>query len=164
MTPDAISERDIREWIAELEAYPGKLRAAVSGLSDDQLETPYRPGGWTLRQVVHHVPDSHMNAYIRFKLALTEENPVIRPYQEALWAETGEARSGAVAMSLDLLEHLHRRWANLLRTIPPEAFKRTYYHPEDQRTYALETVLAMYIWHGRHHLAHITGTIARNGW
>ncbi|HEY0897349.1 MAG TPA: putative metal-dependent hydrolase, partial [Sphingobacteriaceae bacterium] len=162
--PEVISPADIRVWISELERLPERLRAAVSGLSPRQLGTPYRPGGWTLRQVVHHLPDSHMNAYIRFKLALTEDNPVIRPYREDLWAETGEAREGDVLVSLDLLESLHRRWVRLLGTISPEGFRRTYYHPEAQQTYRLDTVLGLYAWHGTHHLAHITNTIRRQGW
>ncbi len=162
--PEVISPADIRAWIAELENLPERLRAAVSGLSAGQLDTSYRPRGWTLRQVVHHLPDSHMNAYIRFRLALTEDNPVIRPYREDLWAETGDARDGAVQVSLDLLECVHRRWTSLLGTMSPESFRRTYYHPENQQTYRLDAVLALYAWHGAHHLAHITGTIRRQGW
>lgn len=162
--PEVFSEVDNLDRIAEIERFPGELAEAVAGLSADQLDTAYRPGGWTLRQVVHHLPDSHLNAYARFKLALTEDNPVIRPYREDLWAETAEAREGEVQLSLDLLGGLHRRWAALLRSLSPADFGRTFYHPENLKTFRLDTVLALYVWHCRHHLAQITGTALRHGW
>lgn len=145
-------------------ALPVKIRAAVNNLSDEQLDTPYREGGWTLRQVVHHLPDSHMNAYIRFKLALTEDNPAIRIYHEDRWAECGEARSGPVSDSLDLLESLHKRWVSFLRTFSKDDFLRTYFHPQHQKNFVLAEVLAMYVWHGEHHLAHIMKTKKARGW
>lgn len=162
--PKEIGASQIGDWIEQLNLFPAKLRAAVAVLTDEQMDTPYRPGGWTLRQVVHHLPDSHLNAYLRFKLALTEDNPVIKPYYEDRWAETAEAKNGPVAMSLDLLGALHNRWVALLRTVAPGQFKRTYFHPENNKTYALDVVLALYVWHGEHHLAHITETVKRHNW
>jgi hypothetical protein len=150
-------------FIEQIEAAPAALRQAVEGLTDRQLDTPYRDGGWTLRQVVHHLPDSHMNGYIRFKLALTEDEPTIRPYAEALWAELSEARSGPIALSLDLLDAVHRRWVAFLRSLAPDAFDRTYRHPQTG-VHSLGRALALYAWHGRHHVAHITSLRAREGW
>lgn len=161
---EPVEEQDYPALIDQLEALPGKLRAAVAGLTDEQLDTPYREGGWTLRQVVHHLPDSHLNAYTRFKLAITEDTPVIRPYEEALWAECAEAKYGPVNDSLDLLGSLHRRWVSFLRTLKPGDFKREYYHPAQKKNNALSTVLGMYVWHGKHHLAHITTTKEAKGW
>jgi hypothetical protein len=149
------------ERIADL---PAKLKAAVSGLSYEQLNTAYRDGGWTLRQVVHHLPDSHMNAYVRFKLALTEDNPAIRPYNEGAWAECEEAKNGDIQVSLDLLDSLHKRWISFLRTLKDEDFERTYFHPANNNEVKLKDVVSMYAWHGDHHLAHITTTIERNKW
>jgi DinB superfamily len=153
---------EIAEFIEILEQLPSQMRTAVEGLSDSQLETPYRPDGWTLRQVVHHVPDSHMNSFVRFKLALTEENPTIKPYNEAAWALLSDS-SLPVQISLDLLEALHARWVILLRSIKPEDWKHTFNHPENGPM-TLEYALALYAWHSRHHLAHITGTRERMGW
>jgi uncharacterized damage-inducible protein DinB len=153
---------EIIEFIGVLEQLPSQMRAAVTGLSDEQLEIPYREGGWTLRQVVHHVPDSHMNSYVRFKLALTEENPTIKPYDEAVWASLSDS-SLPVQISLDLLEALHVRWVILLRAIKPQDWKRTFNHPQNG-SMSLEYALALYAWHSRHHLAHITQTRARMGW
>lgn len=151
-------------FIDRIAALPGNLRSETENLDDLQLDTPYREGGWTLRQVVHHLPDSHVNAYIRFKLAIAEENPTIRPYQEDQWAECEEAKYGPVANSLDLLDSLHRRWVSFLRNLNPQDYARTYYHPEQKRNYALKEVLSMYVWHGEHHLAHITETKKFRGW
>ena len=164
VAPDKVDDEHIQEWIGELAGFPQRFRETVSALNDEQLDTPYRPGGWTLRQVVHHVPDSHMNAYIRFKLAVTESEPEIRPYHEELWAETGEAKLGPVGMSLDLLESLHVRWAAFLRTLTPDQFSRTFFHPASQKLYRLDEVLAFYIWHGNHHLGHLTQTIRERNW
>jgi hypothetical protein len=133
---------------------PARFRSLVAGLSDEQLDTPYRPGGWTVRQVVHHVPDSHMNAYIRMKLACTEEMPTIRTYEEDRWAELPEAKSGPVEISLALLEALHRRWVAFLRALPDADFRRTYAHPE-LGTVSIDGAVAIYEWHCRHHAAHI---------
>lgn len=158
LTPD---ERDAMiEQIAET---PRKMREAVAGLTPQQLETPYRDGGWTLRQVVHHVPDSHMNSYVRFKLALTETSPTIRPYDEARWAELADSVDTPLETSMTLLESLHDRWVRLLRAMPAEDFQRTLNHPENGQM-TLDAMLALYAWHGRHHVAHITTTRTRNGW
>jgi hypothetical protein len=149
--------------IDEIERLPNELRAAVAGLSDAQLDTPYRDGGWTVRQVVHHVPDSHVNAYVRFKLALTEDTPRIKPYEEARWAELPDTRL-PVAPSLALLDALHVRWVALLRALSPDDFaRRAYDHPENGVT-PLRAALGLYAWHGKHHTAHITGLRERNGW
>lgn len=142
-------------WIRQIAETPAALRAAVAGLSEDQLDTPYRPGGWTVRQVVHHVPDSHMNAYVRFKWALTEDNPTIKPYQEAAWAELADTRLAPVAVSLDLLEAIHRRWLVLLEAMPPEEFARPLTHPVNGPM-TVDRLLQIYAWHGRHHVAHVT--------
>jgi uncharacterized damage-inducible protein DinB len=149
--------------IEAIRAAPSKLRAAVAGLSDEQLDTPYRDGGWTVRQVVHHVVDSHLNAYVRCRLALTEENPTIKPYQEKLWAELPDARDLPVEVSLDILTALHARWVALLERLSAEQFRRPFRHPEsgDQ---TIDTMLEVYGWHGAHHEAHITGLRARRSW
>lgn len=139
------------------------MRAAVQGLSPQQLDTRYRPQGWTVRQVVHHVPDSHMNAYIRFKLALTEDAPTIKTYHEDLWAELADSRSTPVETSLTLLETLHERWVALLRSLKDEDWKRSFRHPE-LGPMPLDANLALYAWHGAHHTAHITTLRQRNGW
>lgn len=158
------TERTRRESIETLRTLPAALRAAVAGLDDAQLDTPYRDGGWTLRQVVHHIPDSHLNAYIRFRLALTEEHPTIRPYEEAAWAELPDAKQGPVAASLTLLESLHERWVALLESLTPDDYARTLYHPEQKRDMTLDDLLQLYAWHSRHHLAHVTGLRERQGW
>ena len=142
---------------------PLRMREAVRGLDEDQLDTPYREGGWTLRQVVHHVPDSHLNAYIRTKLALTEPAPVIKPYDEASWATLADSTAVPIDVSLNLLESLHRRWVALLRSMGDEDFRREYVHPETGR-HVLDHLVALYAWHGPHHVAHITTTRSRNNW
>jgi hypothetical protein len=139
---------------------PRTFRSLAAGLSDAQLDTPYRPGGWTIRQVVHHVPESHMNAYIRFKLAMTEDNPTIKPYQEARWAELADARTQPVTASLDLLDALHTRWLALLRSMSAADFARTFFHPEMNAKVTLDQALAIYGWHGNHHAAHIRSALA----
>ena len=148
---------------AAIAAAPGLLKSAVAGLSKAQLDTPYRPGGWTVRQVVHHVPDSHMNAYIRFRWALTEDEPVIKTYDERLWADLPDARTAPIEPSLDLLESLHARWMALLSALTARDFARCLAHPEMGRV-DLDTLLALYAWHGRHHAAHITTLRERSGW
>ena len=158
-----LSETLKKQFLDDIEQTPARLRAAVEGLSDTQLDTPYRDGGWTVRQVVHHVPDSHMNSYVRFKLALTEDDPTIRPYLEDRWAELPEARTAPIELSLALLDSLHRRWNLVLRGIPPEQWKRTFRHPE-LGPMTLEKSLALYAWHGRHHVAHVTALRERMGW
>jgi hypothetical protein len=157
-----ISDSEIEGWINQIDGLPERLRSAASALSDVQLDTRYRPEGWTLRQVVHHVPDSHTNAYIRFKWALTEERPRIKAYDEKAWAELPDSRL-PVAVSLDHLAAIHSRWVGLLRTLTREQFGRKFDHPESGEC-TLDWVVGMYAWHGRHHLAHITGTIQREGW
>jgi len=152
-------ERDIAV-IAEL---PSSLRSAVAGLDDSQLDTPYRDGGWTVRQLVHHVADSHMNAYVRMRLALTEDWPNIKPYEEARWAELADARNLPVEASLSLLDALHRRWVVLLKSLSEADWQRGYVHPENGRQ-ALGTVIALYSWHSRHHTAHVTELRKRRGW
>lgn len=163
-TPDgAVTGELRRNWIAQIEAAPAQLRAAVSGLSPQQLDTPYRPGGWTVRQVVHHLADSHLNSYVRFKLALTESEPTIKPYDEAQWAELSDDRRAPVEISLDLLEALHRRWVLLLESFTPADFTKTFVHPE-LGVQTLESTVGIYAWHGRHHTAQITGLRRRMGW
>ena len=161
---DELSEDERYSMLGDIAATPARLRAAVAGLSDAQLDTPYREGGWTLRQVVHHLPDSHLNAYCRLKLALTEEQPVIRPYDEAMWAQLPDSRDTPVEVSLTLLESLHARWMTLFRSMKPEDFRRTFKHPEHAGTPTLDWLVALYSWHGRHHVGHITATRERLGW
>jgi len=162
---DGVASPEERERrIAEIARAPAALRAAVRGLSPQQLDTPYREGGWTVRQVVHHVPDSHLNAYIRFKLALTEETPTIKPYDQERWALLADTRTVAPEVSLALLEAVHVRWVALLRSMTPADWQRAYHHPEYNRRFPLDEVLALYAWHGRHHVAHITSLREREGW
>ena len=153
--PESYTGEQRAAWIRELEEFPSRLRAAVERLPDDVLDTPYRPGGWTVRQVVHHVADSHMNCYVRFKLALTEDAPVIKPYKEALWANLPEASHAPVSMSLDLLESIHIRLVAMLKNMQASEWDRTYFNPESKRDWKLGSVLALYAWHGKHHLAHV---------
>lgn len=159
-----VSESQLRQWMVDIELAPRRLREAVAGLSDEQLDTPYRPGGWTLRQVVHHVADSHMNSYTRFKLALTENEPTIRPYYEDRWAELSDGKSAPVELSLSLLDALHSRWMILLRDMQHEQFARAFVHPESGNTIRLDWNVGNYAWHGNHHIAHITSLRDRKGW
>ena len=152
-----------REWIESIAETPARFRAAVEGLSDEQMDTPYRDGGWTVRQVVHHVADSHMNAYLRTKFALSEDNPTIKPYPEQIWAEMTDGRTAAVTTSLDLIEALHTRWVMLLQSLTPAHFARTLLHPE-RGPMSLDDVLDLYSWHCRHHTAHVTARREREGW
>jgi len=152
-----------REFIDQIAATPARMREAVAGLSEAQLETPYRDGGWTVRQVVHHVPDSHMNAYTRVKLALTEHEPPVKPYDEAAWATLADVRETPIETSLVLLEMLHQRFDTILRSMSDADFSRTLMHPE-HGVITLDWLIAMYAWHGRHHAAHITSLRTRNGW
>src|SRR6266542_4369552 len=154
---------DVHRAIEEIAATPSQLRAAVAGLSPEQLDTPYRPGGWTVRQVVHHVPDSHMNSYMRFRLALTEDVPTIKPYDQERWAGLIDSRTAEVEVSLALLENLHERWTLLLRSLSPDDWKRTFRHP-DLGIVTLEWNAGLYAWHGRHHIAHIKSLRDRMGW
>lgn len=149
--------------IEELAATPAKVRAAVAGLAETQLDTPYREGGWTVRQVVHHLVDSHVNAYIRLRFALTENQPTIKPYEENDWAHLEDARSAPVEVSLKLLEPLHERWVRLLRSLKTEQYARTLLHP-DHGVKNVDWLLFLYSWHGRHHTAHITELRKQKGW
>jgi uncharacterized damage-inducible protein DinB len=158
-----LSARERARCIDEIEKTPAQFRAAVLGLSQQQFDTPYREGGWTVRQLVHHLPDSHLNSYVRFKLALTEAEPTIKPYDEKLWAELPDSRDTPVETSLNLLENLHRRWVVLLRSMKPADFARVFNHPE-RGPVSLDWALAMYAWHGRHHTAHVTSLRERMGW
>ncbi len=160
----AVNEKEHPRLIAEIAETPAALRSAVAGLSREQLETPYRPGGWTVKQVVHHLPDSHLNAYTRFKLALTENEPTIKPYDEAAWAKLPDSAKVPHDVSLDLLESLHLRWVGLLRSLNAADFRRTLKHPERERVMTLGQLLALYAWHGRHHVGHILALRKREGW
>jgi hypothetical protein len=163
-SPPVVSAAEVRAAHLEtLGMLAERLRAAVSGLSDPQLDTPYRPEGWTVRQVVHHVADSHANCYIRFKLALTEDWPTVKPYDEVAWANLPDSRRLPVDVSLAVIEALHGRWVGLLEAMSEEDFDKGYVHPEQGRQ-NLAKVLALYEWHSRHHTAHITSLRARQGW
>jgi uncharacterized damage-inducible protein DinB len=151
------------ELIDQIAAVPANLRQAVKGLTPEQLDTPYRPDGWTVRQVVHHVPDSHLNSYIRFKWALTEQQPTIKTYDQEAWAKLADSKETRVETSLALLEALHERWVNLLRSMSPADFARTLNHPE-MGPVTLDRMVAIYAWHGRHHVGHITSLRERMGW
>ncbi len=160
---EAISPQGRDRCIGEIERAPAEVRAAVAGLSPEQLDTPYRPGGWTVRQVVHHLPDSHLNNYVRFRLALTEDEPTIKPYAEERWAELEDARTGPIDISLSLLDSLHQRWIMLIRSLAPADFSRTFRHPE-LGIVPLDRNIQLYAWHGRHHAAHINALRERMQW
>jgi hypothetical protein len=159
-----VDEADYPKLIAAIAETPVAMRSAVAGLTRDQLDTRYRPGGWTVKQVVHHVPDSHLNAYTRFKLALTEDEPTIKTYDEAAWAELADSRKVPIEVSLDMLDALHVRWVALLRSMDTDGFNRGLRHPEHGRVLTLRQMLGLYAWHGRHHVAHITALKKREGW
>lgn len=150
--------------IAELQSLPLRLREAVSDLNDEQLDTPYRPGGWTVRQLLHHVPDSHANGYIRTKLALTEDTPTIKPYEEQHWAELSDTFVLPVEAALSLLEALHLKWVAVWQSMSEEQYQRGYFHPASQQTVSLDEQLGLYAWHSKHHLAHITALRERMAW
>ena len=158
-----VSEQQKQAFLSDIAQTPANLRAAVRGLEESQLETPYRSGGWTVRQVVHHVPDSHMNAYVRFKLALTEDDPTIKPYAEDRWADLSDTKATPVEVSMTLLDSLHDRWVRLLRSLTSNDWKRTFRHPE-LGSMTLEKTLALYAWHGKHHVAHITELRKQMSW
>lgn len=160
---DLLTPEERRECIDTIAAAPARMREAVAGLGEQQLDTPYREGGWTVREVVHHVPDSHLNSYCRFKFALTEDSPTIKAYDEAAWAKLSDYRDTPVETSLTLLESLHDRWVWLLRAMSAGDFQRTLRHPE-HGTLTLDAMLALYAWHGRHHVAHITSLRQASGW
>jgi len=160
---ETVAPEAIPGLIADIASAPAAFRAAVRGLDDRQLDTPYRPGGWTVRQAVHHVADSHMNSFIRLRLALTENQPTITPYDQALWAELPDMRTLPVEVSLQLIDALHTRWVKVLQALAPADFARTFRHPEIG-VVRLDTNLALYAWHGKHHVGHINSLRERNGW
>ncbi len=158
--PSDFTENQVKIWISDIEKLPHELSLLTSQLSDNELDTPYRPEGWTVRQVIHHLVDSHLNSYIRFKLALTEEKPIIRPYFEARWAELPDTFHTPVLVSLQLLDGLHQRWVILLNSLTNKDLCREFVHPEHGQTIPLWYNIALYSWHGRHHLAHIRNALA----
>ena len=163
LKPEKISGQNLKEASAYLGSYPQYLKDTVKDFSEDQLNTPYRPGGWTVKQVVHHVADSHMNALTRFKLALTEENPTIKPYDEAAWAKMPDY-SLPIEVSLNLIDGIHFKWAVILESMTPFDFQKTYFHPESQSSAPLSEITLMYQWHSQHHLAHIQHLMIREKW
>lgn len=152
---ESITPQQLDQWIADIDHFPTSVEKAVEGLSERQLDMPYREGGWCIRQIVHHLADSHFQAFIRTRLALTEDHPVIKPYNQAAWADLEDARTAPVEWSLDILRGTHKRWASVLRRV--EDWERCFVHPEHNRTFSLDQMLALYHWHGRHHLAQIIG-------
>ena len=160
---DSYTSEEVMTNINRIAALPDKIKKALAGLTDTQLDTPYREGGWTVRQVTHHVPDSHMNAYIRFKWTLTEDSPLIKAYDEKGWASTPET-SGSTSISTDLLTALHAKWAILLKGLSAEQLHRDFIHPDTKKHVPLDRLIAMYAWHGEHHLAHITSLKERMKW
>jgi uncharacterized damage-inducible protein DinB len=160
----SLSPAERSKEIEKIARAPAVLRRAVEGLSETQLDTPYRDGGWTIRQLVHHLADSHMNAYVRLKLALTEDKPTIKPYDEARWAELSDARTLPIEVSLRLLETLHERFVATLHSLKPADFARSFYHPEHRRELTIDELVGMYAWHGEHHTAHVTRASERLGW
>lgn len=163
-TKDGYDEKVKAAFLLDIQLCPSMLEQAISNLDEHQLNVPYREGGWTTKQVIHHVADSHMNAYIRFKLALTEENPVIKPYDEAAWAELSDTINLPINISLTLLHALHTRWVEMMKNMTEEDWQRTIFHPEQKRTITLWDMLGTYAWHGKHHAAHITALRERMGW
>lgn len=162
--PKPFSLAQKEEWLADIRFLPQALESAVSNLDEQQLHTPYREGGWTIHQLVHHVADSHMNAYIRFKLGFTEDNPTIKTYEEKEWATTKDVENLPINISLTLLFALHQRWHEFLKYLTDADWQRTVYHPEHKKTMTLWHLLGMYAWHGRHHTAHITNLREQKGW
>lgn len=162
--PTIITEQDVKDWILVLEQLPKKLEAMVSPLTEEQLETPYRPGGWTVRQLVHHISDSHHNSYLRFKWALTEDNPVIKPYNEKAWAELFDSRTAPIQMSLDHLIAIHAKLVYLIKGLTAEQLQRKFIHPDGNQESTLEVNVGRYAWHSNHHFAHIANLIEREGW
>lgn len=162
--PEVISQEQLNDWITVLENFPKRLTALVSSLNDEQLNTPYRPDGWTVRQVVHHVADSHHHSYIRFKWALTEDKPVIKYYYEQLWAELDDTKNAPIQMSLDHLSAVHVKLVNLLKRMTAEQFDRTFIHPEHNEETSLRENVGKYAWHSNHHYAHIANLVQRKYW
>lgn len=153
--PQTYTAADIQGWINEIESVPVRYKAMVESLTEEHLNMSYRPGGWTARQVIHHVPDSHLQAYCRFKWVLTEDSPTIKPYHEDLWAQLPDSMVTPVSVSIDLLTAVHTRWVLLMRSMTVEDFNKYYIHPQYGKQYALGAVCKLYAWHGNHHLAHL---------
>ncbi|MDW7692762.1 bacillithiol transferase BstA [Flammeovirgaceae bacterium SG7u.111] len=162
--PFPINEAMLKGYIETIETLPQKLEEAVEDWSDEQLATPYREGGWTVRQTIHHIADSHFNSQQRFRLALTEDRPAIVPYIESAWAELPDAKSADIALSLTILKGLHARWTILLKSFGEKEWAREFIHPEFPQPLRLDTTAALYDWHSRHHLTHITNLKDRKGW
>lgn len=160
---ESYTTQNLNEFIQRIADLPHKLEAAIRNLNETQLDTPYRDGGWTVRQVIHHVADSHMNAYIRIKWTLTEDTPLIKAYSEKAWAETPETKADP-SVSLDLLKALHKKWVILLKGLTPVELKKAFIHPDTKKSVTLETLMGLYAWHGDHHLGHITSLKKRMGW
>ena len=161
--PANISDQERQAFIQQIAEAPAALWSAAEGLSEQQIDTPYREGGWTVRQVVHHLADSHMNAFVRFKLAMTEQQPTVKTYDQERWAQLADAKAVPIVVSLNLFDSVHKRFVTLLRSMSPADFARTMNHPE-QGIVNLDRYLALYAWHGRHHVAHITSLRERKGW
>lgn len=162
--PKPYSEKQRDEWLNDIKFLPQALENAVHDLDEAQLQTPYRPEGWTVHQLVHHVADSHMNAYIRFKLGLTEDNPTIKPYEEKLWAQMADTKNLPINVSLTILHAVHTRWYEVLKNISEKEYERTVVHPEHGKTMSLWFLLGLYAWHSKHHTTHITALRKRNNW
>lgn len=162
--PEVITPAMHAQYLRDIESFPARMEAATKNLSDEELDTRYRPEGWTIRQVVHHCADSHSNSLTRFKLALTEDRPVIKPYEEALWAELPDSKILPIGSSLQMLDGIHERWVVLLKAVTEEQLQRTFFHPESKREISLAEHTAIYAWHCNHHLAHITSLKDRMGW
>ncbi|MCH7403334.1 YfiT family bacillithiol transferase [Belliella kenyensis] len=162
--PVKITSGHLQEWITDISTFPARISKEVLDLTDPQIDTPYRPDGWTLRQVVHHCADSHMNSLIRLKLALTEDQPVIKPYFEELWAELTDTKNMPIHPSLKMLEGIHERWTSLLNSLTKDQLERVFIHPEQGKTFRIDENIGLYAWHGNHHLAHIVETKKRHNW
>ncbi|MFK8008583.1 MAG: YfiT family bacillithiol transferase [Saprospiraceae bacterium] len=163
-TPQSYSPQDISKWISIIENAPVQIEAAVKGLTEEQLNTPYRPEGWTVRQVVHHLPDSHMNSYIRFKWTLTENSPIIKAYDERSWGELEDGKNAPIQLSIQLLKSLHARWVVMLKNLSEADLGKCFTHPESGQLISLNEMVALYAWHSQHHLAHITSLKERMDW
>jgi DinB superfamily len=161
--PISISENDLKTWISVIENFPNRIKSLTENLSIEQLNLIYRPDGWSIKQVVHHCADSHMNSFVRFKLTLTEENPTIKPYEESLWAKLVDANDDDISASIFIIEGLHKRWTLMLKSLVKIDFKRSFFHPESQTNNTLDTILCFYAWHCDHHLAHIMQALRYNG-
>ncbi|HMQ07894.1 MAG TPA: putative metal-dependent hydrolase [Saprospiraceae bacterium] len=164
VSPGHITTENVQSYLKDISTFPQRLREEVHPLTDAQLDTPYREGGWTVRQVVHHLADSHMNSLMRFKLALTEENPTIKPYFEERWAELADSKQMPIEPALKMLEGIHARWAFLIQHVKPALLQSTFVHPQHGKVFRLDENLGLYAWHGNHHLAHITALKIREGW